>query len=157
MNILCLDLSLASAGVAIINDGYLIYTNAFETNNKLELPQRILQFINYLDDVIKQYKPDEVLIERFLFGAGARTTIKTIVGLACLNTAVQLHLLQKKINYKLIAVATVRAKLRKITGMKKVVKEDVEGIVEQYFILPEKKKGKSDIADALALYLTFPT
>lgn len=78
--ILGIDPGYGRMGIAVIEshkgNQNLIYSECFETTNKLEHPDRLALIATKLDKIINKYKPDKVAVEDLLFNKNVKTALK---------------------------------------------------------------------------------
>ncbi len=123
----------------------LIEWGCVETVKEMAMPERLWKLHKELKKVVKEYQPEEVVVERLFFNANVKTAIAVgqARGVAMLVSA-QSHL-------PLFEYTALEAKLV-LTGYgrsdKKLVQQEVEKLLGI-----TKKITRDDAADALAIAL----
>lgn len=79
MRFLGIDPGYDRLGVAIVekqsNKETVIFSECFETDKQLEIPDRIQQIGNRLEEIFKQYQPDALSMETLFFNTNQKTAM----------------------------------------------------------------------------------
>ncbi|MCL2640304.1 MAG: crossover junction endodeoxyribonuclease RuvC [Phycisphaerales bacterium] len=89
LTIYALDLSLASTGHCLLNDGQIVVLETIKTTDDMTLYQRIEKIVTRVMQVATEHTPNVVVIEEYAFTASTNTITK----LAELAGVVKYHLL----------------------------------------------------------------
>lgn len=150
MKILGIDPGTGRLGFAILEKTKgtekLLDVGCLETAASSPLPQRLLKIYEFLDELIKKYKPDEAAVEELFFATNAKTAMS--VGAA--RGVVFLVCAKHKI--AVTDYSPVKIKLA-VAGYGKADKKQVEYMVCQILKLKEAPKP-DDAVDAVAVALT---
>lgn len=158
------DISTKSTGYAIFHDGVLNSYGLITSSSKDIVP-RLDELSKKVSAQIVQYKPDEIVIERFIPFLNRNTTANTLNLLSAANHLVQLIAYQNNIPVITIPVQTIRSRLTKIYNrsnepIKRIEKhqmpEILQSITKEPFPYIRNRKGNIDkssydIADAMAV------
>lgn len=161
MKILGLDISSTTIGIGLLEltpakEIKHLHSQFYHPPKKGSLFQRLKTTEEEMTKIISSLHPDKIIIEDILL-FNKKSTMKTLTTLAIFNRLIGL------MAYKLLgqdptllAVATIRASLRRLSGQKDIKKEDVLNIIESVLkIKLLEKKERGDMADALAVALCY--
>lgn len=147
MIILGLDPGTATTGYGVIRmTNFKITAVAYGciiTKPDMEMPQRLEVIYNDLGQIIQQYRPDEVAIEKLFFGRNVTNGI--MVGQA--RGVLLLRLAQAGLT---IGEYTPMQVKQALVGFGHAEKKQVQYMVQNFLKLPELPKP-DDAADALAI------
>lgn len=150
MIILGIDPGIAKVGWGVISEASGKYTSldfgCFETLASSKQDQRLLQINEFIDKLIKKYKPEVIAIEQLFFGANTKTALT--VGQA--RGVIVLTATQSKI--KTVSYTPLQVKMA-LTGYGRAEKKQIQIMVNSILKL-SKKVTQDDTADALAVALT---
>ena len=164
-----IDCSSTTIGLCLIEsgeDGFkLKKCEYYKPDKKSDLFESLSKTRNYILDIIKEWTPDEVVIEEIAkFFAPGKSTAETIIKLATYNRTVGLAVYEGLHQAPvMVNVNSARAVLRPKGYPGKLAKEDVPKVVAAVLHIeyPWKynKKGKIsdesyDMADAIAVALS---
>lgn len=124
----------------------LIDYGAIETDKNEEIGQRLCKINEDLEQLLNEYKPDDIAIEELFFAANVTTGLKVAAarGIALMRaTYYNGQVYNYKPNHIKIAM----------TGTGKAKKKDIQEAVGKILNQPQKIKP-DDAADALAIALT---
>lgn len=156
MNILALDASTKSSGVAVFNNKELIHYSCI-TSSSLDVIKRINIMRDEINKIIIEYKIDKIIIEEVRpeggFGVGNQKTHKALMWLQA-AIAFLVHDNFPNITIEYIYPSSWRAKLniKNGRGVKRAtLKElDIEYVKDKYNI-----NVNDDIADAICIGLSY--
>lgn len=147
----------------IENNGNFEYVDhgCIQTSQDDTMPKRLLSLHNQLSEIIKNYKPQSVIIERIFFGRNTKTAISVGQARGVIMLAAGIYNLPT-FEYTSISVKHF------LSGYGRTEKKDIQIIVRKLLKsnkrrLPfsTKDKGFDDAADALAIaifhILKYPT
>lgn len=147
MIILGLDPGTATTGYGVIRMNNFkiscVAYGAIVTKPNMEMPDRLAVIYDDLGQLIKQYRPDEVAVEKLYFGRNATTAIS--VGQA--RGVLLLRLAQEGIP---IGEYTPMQVKQALVGFGMADKKQMQYMVQNFFKLSEAPKP-DDAADALAI------
>lgn len=149
MNLLALDASTKSTGVAVYIDGQLKHHQCI-TASSTDLIKRIYKMTDRLHQIIKQFKIEKIIMEQVLPDKGP--SVKTQKALMYLQAAIQFmkHDDYPKIQIQFIYPSSWRAKCGIHTGRgikRQTLKQADMAFVQQKFGL----RVNDDIADAICI------
>ena len=153
MIIIGIDPGTAKMGYGVIRAGKsnkkveLMESNVLITHPNLESQDRLMFLYKSLNSVIKEYKPDVMVIEKLFFNTNAKTAIA--VGQA---RGVSMLAAAKK-HLKVYEYTALEAKLE-LTGYGRSDKKVMQEAVKKLFGLSDKVKS-DDANDAVAMALCF--
>jgi crossover junction endodeoxyribonuclease RuvC len=145
--ILGIDPGYGRIGIAIIKNERgnqtLIHSECFETDGKLPHPERLLLIGEKIKKIIKNYKPDKIVVETLLWSKNKKTAMQVAEarGVILLEAARQ-KIFIREINPNQIKLA--------VTGYGKSDKKQVINMVEKLIKLKQKKRH-DDEYDAIAI------
>ena len=152
MKIIGIDPGTAKMGYAIIdsidkNNTKLLETDILVTSSKLEDGDRLRFLFNGLTELLKNYQPKVMVIERIFFNMNAKTAISVgqargICMLAAANAKV-----------KTIEYTALQAK-KLLTGYGRATKKQMQEAVKDILKLPKIIKS-DDANDAVAMALCY--
>ena len=155
--IIGIDPGFDRCGVAIIEGKIqspkLVFSACIETNKKKSFTERIEFIFNCLQEIICEYKPDELAIEDLFFTTNQKTAIKVAEARGVCLLAGQITKL-KIAEYTPLQVKTY------LTSYGKADKKQVHFIVEKILEKSDKNISKNlakkhdDEVDAIAIALT---
>jgi Holliday junction resolvasome RuvABC endonuclease subunit len=170
MNILCLDASSSTIGIAVLeydeNNCSLIHQEYYKPNKKIELLDMLIEIREYILKKIREYKIDEVTIEDYVKSMRGASNAATIQLLALVNMTIRLSVFDKfGIKTSAYNVLKIRHALK--LGKKLPKKEEIPSLVSHhlkiafpwYYKISRKTKEKEvrvesyDVADAIAVGL----
>lgn len=147
MIILGIDPGTATTGFGLIKTSSkkvtLIDFGCIKTPSGEEMPKRLLQLRRELKRLVKEFKPQEMIIERLFFNTNAKTAMT--VGQA--RGVVMLVAAETKV--PIFEYTALEAKLE-LTGYGRSDKKEVEKAVKKHLRIRRKIKP-DDAADALAV------
>jgi Holliday junction resolvasome RuvABC endonuclease subunit len=147
--ILALDVSSSSTGYAVLRSGrWNKSTKSFgtiATSSKLTMPKRLVDFRNQLNALIKDVKPDIIIIEDVFSGRNV-STMKLLARFNGVAVELSRRLLKKD------PIIALTAEVRAFLGCGRKKEEAFEYICNRYNLDWEFKK-MNDVADALCLAL----
>lgn len=159
-----LDASTSTIGLAVlkIEDGKkeLLHLDHWKPPTEGLIFARLATTREWLEEELKKWKPDQVVIEDILLGH-IKTNIKTLMSLAVFNRGVGM-IVYDTLGQEPIYLAPITVRSRLQIGPERPKKEEMPGIVSQHlnisFPFVYNKKGKEikenyDRADALACAL----
>lgn len=77
MKVLGIDPGYERLGIAIVEDNNkIIHSECFKTSQKLTHPERLELISNRLDEIIKEFSPEYLSIEKLFFNTNQKTAIK---------------------------------------------------------------------------------
>jgi len=158
-----LDVSSTTVGLSIIKDEplTLVHTEFFKPPKKVHIFKQLEQTKLYVLKKLKQYKPDQIVIEDIIEyiqgGSGSKTTIK----LAIFNRTIGLAIFEELGEPPILLNVNTARKLIKPEGYSgRLTKEDVPQALEVLFDQPfpflynkkgNIKKESYDMADSVAI------
>ncbi len=116
------------------------------TSSGQELPVRIEILYDALDQVIKQYRPEELSVESIFFGKN----VKTLLLLGHMRSAALLAAQKNGVHVVEISAKAVK---KSVTGNGAASKEQVSFMVRRILGLSENERIPLDATDALAVAL----
>ena len=147
MVILGIDPGTATTGYGLIEVGEdklsYVHHGCIKTAAGEEMPKRLLKLRKELKGVIKEFKPEIVVIERLFFN----TNVKTAMTVGQARGVVMLVGAEHKL--PVLEYTALQAK-KELTGYGRADKEQVEQAVKKHLNLRRKIKP-DDAADALAI------
>ena len=150
MVILGIDPGIAIMGYGVLEvkgNSYKVLENGvITTSAKTKTPERLKILYNNLDDIIKEFKPDEFAIEELFFNKNVKTAITV-------GHARGVQVLCAQINNLPIYEYTPLQIKQAITGFGRANKKQMQETVTTLLNLSEIPKP-DDAADALAVSLT---
>ncbi len=150
MVILGIDPGIAIMGYGVLEvkgNSYKVLENGvITTSAKTKTPERLKILYNNLDDIIKEFKPDEFAIEELFFNQNVKTAITV-------GHARGVQVLCAQINNLPIYEYTPLQIKQAITGFGRANKKQMQETVTTLLNLSEIPKP-DDAADALAVSLT---
>lgn len=150
MVILGIDPGIAIMGYGVLEVKGNIYkvleNGVITTSAKTKTPERLKILYNNLDDIIKEFKPDEFAIEELFFNQNVKTAITV-------GHARGVQVLCAQINNLPIYEYTPLQIKQSITGFGRANKKQMQETVTTLLNLSEIPKP-DDAADALAVSLT---
>lgn len=150
MRVLGIDTGFAIVGWSIVekdpmqkNGLKLVEYGAVVTESTLDMPKRLQEVYNKLDEIIKYYKPDAMAIESLFYFKNQKTvmTVSQARGVILL-VAENNHL--ESFSYTPLQVKTT------LTGYGRAEKKQIQKILKMMFSLDEVPKP-DDAADAIAI------
>jgi Holliday junction resolvasome RuvABC endonuclease subunit len=147
MKILGLDISSVSTGYCIISGGRLVKSTCgnIKTNSRKSYGERLNDFESQLIDVIKKYKPDEIIIED-IFKGRSMLTFKSLA----MFRGVGINTIYRETGKNPISVMASEA--RSLVGIKNKKEDAFEFIVNKYN-LDYDFEEHNDITDSITLAL----
>jgi len=150
MNIIGIDPGYDRVGIAVLekNGGKetLLYSSCFQTSKDADVNDRINDFINELQKIIKEYSAAELSIENLFFQNNQKTAMRVAESRgAIINTAKQAGLTVHEYTPLQIKQA--------VTGYGRADKGQVHTMVKQLVTLEDRKYIDDEI-DAIATALT---
>lgn len=150
MKVLGIDPGTGRMGFAVLEKTKgkesLLDAGCLETMANSPLPERLLKIYEFLDELIKKYKPDEAAIEELFFATNAKTAMSVGAARGVILLACARHKIPTT-DY-----SPVKIKLA-VAGYGKADKRQVEYMVCQILKLKEIPKP-DDAVDAVAVALT---
>lgn len=148
MRILGVDPGLTRCGVGIIDSladrsVVLVSVTVIKTDKNLELPVRLLQLQRELAQLIEEFKPERIAVERVF----AQHNLRTVMGTAQASAVAFIEAASREIPVDLHTPSEVKAS---VTGTGRANKAQVATMVGRLLTLPEGKL-LPDATDALAL------
>lgn len=125
----------------------LLYSECFETSNKIPHHKRLLLISKKVKNIIDKYKPETLAIETLLWSKNKKTALQVAEsrGVVLLESANK-KLLIREFNPNQIKLAT--------TGYGKSDKKQMIFMIQKILKLPKNKKRFDDEYDAIAIALT---
>lgn len=171
--VLGLDASTSTVGIAVIDyqphfikdipSVELVHHDFYKPPKTGNIFSRLDQVQDKIAGLLKEFEPDDVVVEDIILFMKGRSTAKTITSLAIFNRAVGLKILQEMGRPPhLLNVMAIRHCLKLTKDLP--AKEDIPDLVAHHlginFPWKFNKKGKpfvenGDVADAIAVALTF--
>ncbi|MCD5384390.1 MAG: crossover junction endodeoxyribonuclease RuvC [Candidatus Pacebacteria bacterium] len=153
MKIISIDPGYERLGIAVVEkvDGgskeKLIFSECFRTSVKDEFNDRLLQVGQRIKEVITEYKPEALTIEKLYFSSNQKTAIQVsqVIG--------SIIFLAKDSGLKVFEYTPLQIKLA-VAGNGKGSKDDVITMLRYLIDLPNKKM-LDDEYDAIAVGLTY--
>lgn len=133
----------------VIQNGSTLQAGVFgclETPPRSPLPERLALLFQQVEEILTEWRPDVVAVERLFFGKNVTTAEMVWQARGTLLLAAarrNLLVLEPKPNEVKMAVC----------GTGSAMKSQVQGMVQRILCLPEKPKP-DDVADALAIGIT---
>jgi crossover junction endodeoxyribonuclease RuvC len=118
-----------------------------ETTASQEMPERIAILYDGLDEVIRKYRPEELVIEE-LFHA---RNVKTLLLMSHMRSAALLAAHKNKVH---VVECSAKAVKKAVTGNGNASKEQVGYMTRRLLGLSEEEKISNDATDALAIALS---
>lgn len=150
MKVLGIDPGTGRLGWAIVNhekgNDTFVDCGCFETKVNSELPQRLHKIFDFLNDLIKEHKPDVLSVESLFFA----TNVKTAFDVGAARGVILLAGESAKLPIFQYTPLQVKSSL---TGYGKAEKSQVQFMVTKILHLKETPKP-DDAADAVAIALT---
>ena len=149
--ILGLDVSSASTGYCVINNGRLLKSSlgTINPNSKDSYGARLQYFANELIQILRTHKPDKVVMEDIFKGPNA-ITFKTLA----MFRGVCFKVVFGEIGQDPICVMPTEA--RKLVGVDGVTKEDgFDFIIKKYSLPDYEFETHNDITDSIVLGLAY--
>lgn len=148
MRILGVDPGLTRCGVGVIDASAnrslsFIHVEVIQTSKDLEVPERLLYVQNRLRQIIDEYKPERIAVERVF----AQQNLRTVMGTAQASAVVFLEAQTRLLPLDLHTPSEVKAA---VTGNGRANKNQVASMVARLLKLPERSYFP-DETDALAL------
>lgn len=149
MKILGLDISSISTGYSIMNGGRLSKSKCglIQPNPRRSYGERLLTFENQLRELIRQHKPDEIIIEDIFKGR----SMKTFKSLAMFR-AIAIKTIYEEIGRDPISI--MASEVRALIGIKNTKEDAYKFIVEKYKLQDYDFESHNDITDSIALALS---
>jgi len=148
--ILGLDVSSASTGHCIINNGRLVKSTLGTINpdSKKSYGERLQYFVEAITKLLRKHKPDKVIIEDIFRGPN----VKTFKTLAMFRGVCFLTVFNETGSDPISVMPT---EARKLVGAPGVTKEDGFNFVMEKYSLPDYEfDTHNDITDAIVLGLS---
>lgn len=146
MIILAIDVSAISSGVAVLDDGYIIHYSLIKPKAKNSYGERLTYFANAITNLVKEYNPNEIIIEDIFKGRN-QNTFKILARFQ--GVAIQrIYELTNKDPYLLTAV-----EVRKKIGCGQDKEEAFKYIKKKFKLKKFNFDDHNDIADSIALGL----
>jgi len=151
MNIIGIDVGLATTGWSIlnvltnINNPQLIQYGIIETKSKLNIEDRLAKIFNDMNELIDEYKPEEMAIESLFFFKNQKTVMNVSQVRGVLILASRLKNIDIY-NYTPLQVKTA------VSGYGRADKKQVQKMIKLIFKLKEIPEP-DDAADAIAIAL----
>ena len=151
MIILGIDPGYDRLGVALIKKEpggkeELVLSDCFVSNRKNDLSKRLLELGNRLENLIKEYKPDELALEKLFFSVNQKTALQVAEAKGLVSY------LAGKYNLTVYEYSPAEIKMT-ITGSGNANKNQVSEMVPR-LIKISKKVDFDDEYDAIAIALT---
>jgi len=150
MKVLGIDPGTGRLGWAIVekNKGQeeLLGAGCLETRSNSPLPRRLLKIYEFLNKLIKKYKPDQAAVEELFFATNAKTAMSVSAACGVILLACASHKIPVT-NYSPVKIKSA------IAGYGKADKSQIEYMICQILELKEAPKP-DDAADAVAVALT---
>jgi len=151
MKILSIDPGFERLGISILEKNsnekeFLVYSDCFKTSAKLKLNERIKIIGEKIEEVIKNYKPEILAIEKLYL----TTNQKTVMGVSEVRGVI-IYIATKN-NLKIYEYTPPQIKLA-VTGYGKADKQMVMSIIPK-LIKMKKHTSSDDEIDAIAVGLT---
>ncbi len=144
IRVLSIDPGYERLGLAVLdkemktNKPHLVFSDCFKTKKTLAFQDRLLQIGEYLEFIIKEYKPDKFAIENLFLSNNQKTAMRVA------ETRGVLIYVAKKYKLPVYELTPLQIKLS-ITGNGKSDKTGVEKMVK--LILPNLKNSSKKIDD----------
>lgn len=152
MILLAIDPGYERVGIAILEKEkggkeYLVYSDCFKTNAKIDFYARLTLIGNEIERVIKKYKPERLAVEKLYLTTNQKTAMQVAEARGVIvYSASKLGLSVHEYTPMEIKVA--------VTGYGKATKNDVCFMVQKLIQLPQNQKMIDDEIDAIAVGLT---
>lgn len=151
MIILSIDPGFGRLGVAILDatnrtKPNLIFSDCIQTSPKLNFEDRLLVVGNAIENLISNYRPDVLAIEKLYFAANE----KTAIGVAEARGVILYEAARAKIQVREFGPGEVKVA---VTGYGKSDKKAILSMIPRLIPLPEKKMLDDEL-DAIAVGLT---
>ena len=150
MRILSIDPGFERIGIAILEKNKteeILHSECFKTSAKIPHNQRLCLIGEKIENIIKKYKPEALIIEKLFFN----TNQKTMVGVAEARGVI-IYEASKK-NLDLFEFTPLEIKIA-VTGYGRSEKKQVIDMVNRILKI-KNKKTSDDEYDAIAVGLTF--
>jgi crossover junction endodeoxyribonuclease RuvC len=149
MKILAIDPGYEKLGIAVLENGELIFSECFKTSPKELHEQRLSKISSRIEEIIKEYKPKYLVTETLFFSKNIKTAIKVaeargvIIERCCSN------------GLEIVEFSPQAIKVA-VTGNGASNKEQVTKMVSLLTNIKKTKVQKEDDEyDAVAIGLTF--
>jgi len=151
--IICgIDPGIERVGIAIINKNLntnpkekLIFSECFKTSKNLDIEKRLFHIYEHIEEIIKKYKPNVVIIEKIFF----TVNIKTAITVAHARGAILASI--GKQNIKIIELTPTEIKSA-VTGNGASGKPEILKMMPKIIQIDTSKMGDDEI-DAIAIAL----
>lgn len=151
--IICgIDPGIERVGIAIINKNLktkpkeeLVFSECFKTSKNLNLENRLSIIYNHINEVIKKYKPQVVVIEKIFFTVNIKTAITVAHARGAILANIGAH------NIEIIELTPTEIKSA-ITGNGASSKDAILKMVPKIIQIDTTKMGDDEI-DAIAIAL----
>lgn len=150
MIILGIDPGIALTGWGVVEnlDGIrLLEYGCIKTSKDKNQNQRLFDLFNQLQEIIKEYKPEIIALEKLFFNTNAKTAFKIGEARGVIKMCAVLN------NIKLQEFTPLQIK-DSIVGYGRAEKKQVQQMIKMLLRLPEIPKP-DDAADAVATALTY--
>ncbi len=151
MIILSIDPGVERVGFAVFEKTgpniNLLESDTIQTSKKSTQSQRILSISDVLCKIVKQRKPDHIVMERLFFAKNE----KTVIGVAQAQGAILLLAAQNNIPVYYLTPPQIKLA---ITGYGNADKTAMKKMIELQIVLPKKKRLDDEI-DAIGCGYTF--
>ncbi len=149
MKIIGIDPGFDRNGVAVVErtgaKDILIYSFLIQTDRKMEMSERLASLFTQFEQILKDYKPDLLIMEQLFLSKNA----KTVIGVAEARGVILAAAGRANIPTKEIGPLQVK---QAITGYGKAEKSAVAMMVSKLIALPDRKIIDDEI-DAIAIAL----
>jgi len=150
MKILGLDPGTATTGFGLIqanqNTLNCIRYGVIKTDSKTKLENRLMIIYSELEDILKEYKPEAIAIEKIFFFKNPKTIIPVSEARGIMLLAAA------KYNIPIYEFTPLQVKMA-VTGYGRAEKKQVQEMVKNLLNL-EKLPKPNDAADALAIAIS---
>ena len=151
MIILSIDSGLEKTGFAVFqkgkNEPTYLTSGLIKTDNKKKTDRRVLEIYNRLNDVIKEYRPVSIVIERLFFFKNQ----KTVISVAQTQGVILLLASQNKISVEFLTPLQIK---QTVTGYGLSDKKSVRKMIGLTLKI-DKKIIEDDEIDAIACGLAY--
>lgn len=146
MRLLAIDQASYNSGVAIFEDGNLIYSGVIKLK-RIELGKRLVQLKKEILSLIKEYNIDTVIFEDIQLQKNVSNNVKTYKTLAELRGVLEVILTEEEIPYSDVLSSV----WRKAIGIKGKTREDQKENAVNFVLSTYNKAVTNDEADAICI------
>ena len=146
--VLAIDPGFDRAGVAILKNDQVLFSDCIVTNRKKSHESRLFEIGNAVREIIDVWKPEDLVLETLFFNQNVSTAIKVAEARGIILYESQ------KAELEVFEYSPQAIKIA-VTGYGKANKKQVEDMVKKLVVLPSQKRVRlDDELDAIALGIT---